>query len=61
MEQKSCWETDSVITYSRKFLFFMETEGSLLCPQEPTTGLYSQLDESSAGHFKESIQIKGPV
>jgi hypothetical protein len=46
-------------SYSRSSQHFMELEGSLLCSQEPTTGPYSEPDQSNPSHhiFLRSILI----
>jgi hypothetical protein len=37
-------------SYSRNSQHFMEPEGSLPCPQEPSTGPYPEPDQSNPSH-----------
>jgi hypothetical protein len=44
------WEALQLCCYSRIFQYFMETEGSLPCSKEPSTGTYSEPDQSKPHH-----------
>jgi hypothetical protein len=46
MEQGPYWEADSR-SVKQEILSFIESESSLLCPQEPATGLCLERDDSS--------------
>jgi hypothetical protein len=41
------WEVNSTFSFSRDFPPFIESEGSLLCSQEPTTGPFPERNESN--------------
>jgi hypothetical protein len=48
MKQSPSWEANSHSATQKKFLTFYEPKDLLLCSQEPTNGLYSELYESSS-------------
>jgi hypothetical protein len=43
--------SNQLCSYSRNSHHFMESEGSLRCPQQPSTGPYSEPDESNPYHL----------
>jgi hypothetical protein len=47
IEQSPPWEVSKSLIWSRNSLPFMKPKSSLLCPQEPTTDICHEPDESS--------------